>query len=387
MARNTRYSAAPRTPSYRLHRPSGCGVVTLSGEDHSLGKHGTPESRAKYDRLVSEWLANGRRPLKRKPAALTVDEVLLRFASHAKTYYRSNGRSSEYDNIRYAVRPLRELYGSRPCTEMSARALKVVRQGMIESGLARTTINGRIDRIRRVFRWALEEELIPAVIVTSLDSVRPLQKERSEARETEDVEPVEWERVEATLPYLKGDQRAIVSLLWNTGMRVGEAVSMKASQIDKQTLLDRGLWIYEPPKHKTSHLGHRRTVLLDAEAQTLLEPFLKRRTSGYVFSPKASARDYARSRGKKPWTRKLLDQFGTNSVRTAVAGACRRAGVAHWHPHQLRHSAATRFEDEVDAFYAQVRLGHRRVDMTNSYVKRDLRSAACFMTGAKSDDD
>ena len=38
-------------PSYRLHKPSGCGVVTLNDRDVSLGRFNTAESRAKYDRL------------------------------------------------------------------------------------------------------------------------------------------------------------------------------------------------------------------------------------------------------------------------------------------------------------------------------------------------
>ena len=44
-----------RTPSYRLHKPTGQAVVTLDGRDLYLGRHGSPESRTEYDRLVTEW--------------------------------------------------------------------------------------------------------------------------------------------------------------------------------------------------------------------------------------------------------------------------------------------------------------------------------------------
>lgn len=53
-------SAATRTPSYRLHKPTGQAVVTLGGKDLYLGKHGTPESREKYDQLIVEWITRGR---------------------------------------------------------------------------------------------------------------------------------------------------------------------------------------------------------------------------------------------------------------------------------------------------------------------------------------
>ncbi len=50
-----------RIPTYRHHRPSRQAVVTLGGKDFYLGPYNSPESRAQYDRLIAEWLVNGRR--------------------------------------------------------------------------------------------------------------------------------------------------------------------------------------------------------------------------------------------------------------------------------------------------------------------------------------
>ena len=47
-------------PRYRKHRASGQAVVTLNGRDFYLGPHGTNASRAYYDRLIAEWLIQGR---------------------------------------------------------------------------------------------------------------------------------------------------------------------------------------------------------------------------------------------------------------------------------------------------------------------------------------
>jgi hypothetical protein len=49
-----------RTPTYRLHKPSGQAVVTIDGRDFYRGKYGTSQSRDEYDRLITEWLTNGR---------------------------------------------------------------------------------------------------------------------------------------------------------------------------------------------------------------------------------------------------------------------------------------------------------------------------------------
>src|SRR5262245_14102634 len=49
-----------KLPVPRLNRPSGRARLRLNGRDVWLGKFGSPEAQAAYDRIVSEWLANGR---------------------------------------------------------------------------------------------------------------------------------------------------------------------------------------------------------------------------------------------------------------------------------------------------------------------------------------
>ncbi len=49
-----------RVPGYLLHKASGQARVVLNGQTHYLGPHGSPESKAEYDRLIAEWLASGR---------------------------------------------------------------------------------------------------------------------------------------------------------------------------------------------------------------------------------------------------------------------------------------------------------------------------------------
>jgi hypothetical protein len=46
-----------RIPSYRLHKGSSQAVVVLNGRSVYLGVWDSPESHAKYERTVAEWLA------------------------------------------------------------------------------------------------------------------------------------------------------------------------------------------------------------------------------------------------------------------------------------------------------------------------------------------
>jgi len=77
-----------RTPSYRLHKPSGQAVVTLNGRDFYLGKHNTKTSRAEFDRLIGEWLTNGRQlPNDTGIGNKSIAELLVAYFHFAKSYY------------------------------------------------------------------------------------------------------------------------------------------------------------------------------------------------------------------------------------------------------------------------------------------------------------
>ena len=47
-------------PKYRNYKASGQAFVTLNERDCYLGPHGKSESKAFYDRLIAEWLIQGR---------------------------------------------------------------------------------------------------------------------------------------------------------------------------------------------------------------------------------------------------------------------------------------------------------------------------------------
>ncbi|WP_406701308.1 hypothetical protein V5E97_36470 [Singulisphaera sp. Ch08] len=78
-----------RTPSYRLHKPTGQAVVTISGRDFYLGKHGTEASRSEYDRLIAEWLTAGRQLPVTDDA--TISELMVEFLKWADAYYVKDG--------------------------------------------------------------------------------------------------------------------------------------------------------------------------------------------------------------------------------------------------------------------------------------------------------
>lgn len=425
-------------PTPRCHK--GRAVVDLydgpTRRTVTLGAWGSPEAEQEFARVLAERGA----PAVRAPAsALTVNSLLLDFLRWADGYYRdAAGRPThEIVELKLSARPVRELYGHTPAREFGPRALVTVRQQMIDAGLCRTLINRRIDRVRRVFKWAASEELVPVTVHQALRTVAGLRRGRGEARESNPVRPADDATVDATLPYLGAHLRAMIELQRLTGMRPGEVCGLRLAEVERAG----DVWFYRPTQHKTAHRERGRVIPIGPKAQAALVAFLLRSGSppeGFVagddttrlvmadayqeagrerdaallrdlgrsvtlvsgcvvdpaaplFSP-ADAREErfreARAKRKSKVPPSQQDRRKAEPKRTpggtftvtayghAVRKAARKAGVTHWHPNQLRHSFATRVRKEYGLEAAQVLLGHSRADVTQVYAERDEALAA-----------
>jgi hypothetical protein len=80
-----------RISSLGHHKPSGQGVVRLNDRVHDLGKYCTPECQAAYDRLIAEWMANGRQTAAPGPD-LTIAECMLAWRGRSRPQYGSAER-------------------------------------------------------------------------------------------------------------------------------------------------------------------------------------------------------------------------------------------------------------------------------------------------------
>src|SRR5258706_8540289 len=151
-----------RVPSYRRHKASGQAVVTLGGKDHYLGTFDSPESRAEYDRVVGEWLTVRRAPQADPREGVTVEQVMLPYWQHVKEYYKKDGRpTTERHCMKAALRFVRRLYGKTKARDFGPVALTSVRAAMIAEGWVRTTVNHQVGRVKRMFKWATANELVP----------------------------------------------------------------------------------------------------------------------------------------------------------------------------------------------------------------------------------
>ncbi|MCZ6698150.1 MAG: recombinase XerD, partial [Planctomycetota bacterium] len=272
-----------KVPSYRRHRPSGRALVCIDGKRTYIGKWNSVESRGRYKQLIAEWLANCKQPGNPEGEFdLTITELIVRYWRHASRYYRKHGQpTKELEAIRASFRPLRELYGRSPSATFGPLKLKTVRKDMIDARLSRKTVNDRIGRIKRLFKWATANELGLADVFHALQAVEGLKRGRSDARETEPVRPVPDEHVDTVLKYVPRAVAAMIELQRLTGMRSGEVSIMRGCDLD----MGGKIWTYTLERHKTEHHGHARIVYLGTRAQKMIQPYLRADLSAYLFSP------------------------------------------------------------------------------------------------------
>ncbi len=383
-------------PTYTLHKQSGRGRLIwtdTAGVRHEKllpGAYGSEESLAAKARLELELATSPTR----SPANsndITVAEVMAAYLAHAARYYvDAEGKpTKELENMKTAIKPVRELYAGTLAAEFGPRALAAVRQHMVWLGWCRSLVNHQIDRIRRAMKWAASEELIPVTTYQALRTLAGLRRGRTDARESEPVKPVADEVVKATLPQLSHHVRVIVELMMHTGMRPSEVCAMTLDQIDRGEV-----WKYRPAKHKTAHHGKERVIPFGPNARAVLAAFLADRVlepNEPIFSPRRAREEhFARLREnrkskvqpsqmsrKKPHPkRQPTATYTTRAISHAVGVAAKKAGVAHWHPYQLRHSYATKVRKLHGLEAAGAALGHTRMSATEVYAERDEQLAA-----------
>jgi len=330
-------------PRYVLHSSGRARIYFDKVFQYLPGSYGSLESWARYHELCEVVAATGKLPLDdaKKQHPLTVSELGHRYLTYCVEYYGCNGGRTNAVNLKYAVEAIALLFGSRLAGSIGPADLKAVRKSLINKGSVRRSVNKRATQIVTMFKWSVEEGLIPAEVWHRLQAVKPIAIGREGAVDNEPVKPVDEDVLAATLAELPLDKQAAIKVQRLTGMRSGELVRMTPSQVD----MTGPHWIYTLSSHKTrSHIGDT-FILIPAPAVAILL-------------------DCMPAKPDQPWFPWSVDWQGKS-----VAFAAKRAGVAHWHPHQLRHNLATEIAERIGLEAAQKVLRHTNSKMTRTYAR------------------
>ncbi len=328
-----------------------------------------------------------------------IAQLAKAFNEHAKEYYKDhNGQNTkEVDNIRHSLKTLLETFATTDVQDFGPLKLIELRNELINQNICRRTINQRIGIVKRMFKWAASRQMIPMITYQGLLTVDGLKRNRSAAKESKPVKPVDEEHVYKVLPYLSPVLSAIVQIQLLTGMRPSEVLQMKPKDIERSGKI----WHYYPERHKNLYRGHERIVPIGPQGQKILTPFLLRNENSYCFSPAESEkyrRDQNTAKRKTPISygnsvgtnrkdnpsRKPGDIYDFKSYGKAVLRAITAARkdiktnggdpdteLPKWTPYQLRHTAATKARKMFNYETAGALLGHNKMSATAIYAERN----------------
>ncbi|OIN82688.1 tyrosine-type recombinase/integrase [Mycobacterium malmoense] len=191
---------------------------------------------------------------------------------------------------------------------------------MLENGAAATTVGARLAGIRQFTKWLANEHEIPIDPLLGLNAPKaPIP-----------ITPILTdEQIKALIQACQGTSlrcrrdEALVRLLVESAMRVGECVALTTDDVD----MARGLVMIRRAKN-----GRGRVAPFGAQTARSLDRYLRARRVHKFADSKAlwlGARTYL--------------SLSAAGVRMTLRERAQEAGIGHLHPHQLRHTAAARW--------------------------------------------
>lgn len=207
-------------------------------------------------------------------------------------------------------------------------------------GLGKTSQDNELRVLKSFFKWCSGEEYIDRNPTVNIKAVRKEKRIKRPFSETE----LELIREKAT----NKRDRAIVEVLYSTGVRVSELCGMNISDIanDEITVFGKG--------------EKERTVYLNARAKIAISEYLKTRTDS----------ENALFVGKR--TGKRLNK---GSVERTIRELGKSAGVSNCHPHRFRRTAGTiALNRGMPLEQVQQMLGHEDITTTTIYARSEKRN-------------
>lgn len=400
-----------KAPNRRYHI-SGQSVVTIGGRDIYLGLHDSPESIARYAVLIGVYQSNGltlpddfdgssldaRAAVllgQLSPQAVATDQtkqpVLVRHVTAAYREHMAIRYAENTNELKRLTRVCDEIDkhdGNVEATEYGPLRLQQQRQRWVESGKARVYCNRLTNSVKRIWKYAVSQELVPSTCWERLRSVESLRIGQTPAPEKDPVLPANIDHVRATAKHLSPIIRAMVRIQVATGMRPSEVCKMRPCEIDRTG----EVWVYRPAKHKTAAKGKVKAVPIIGDARDAITEYLQRDPQAFCFSPREAmawrrAIDSANrvtplGYGNRPGTNRKAnpikqpgDCYDQSIYRQAIKRAAKAAGVPHWTPYQIRHLSGTVIREALGVEAAQAALGHSHASMTEHYAKQSLTKA------------
>jgi site-specific recombinase XerD len=230
----------------------------------------------------------------------------------------------------------------------------------MSADLARSSLARRQAALRALFGWAYKNDFLPADPTHKLDPVKVKPRE---------PRPLTNDQVEAILTVIPRDQKRnklLFTLLAETGLRVGEALSLHDSDVRLDDLGGGSIRVIGKGDQE------RIVPLIDAPRTVrLLREALKASGVGPLF--RGNPRKGGRSGEPLDYTTVLYHFEQYVSLAQAKRPDLFEEEKEPITIHRLRHTYATeRLRDGVSLPSVRKLLGHKNIQTTMRYVETDL---------------
>jgi integrase/recombinase XerC len=198
---------------------------------------------------------------------------------------------------------------------------------------------------------------------------KPLPKALSVEQAINLVESANKESVQAD-DFLRARDRAIVELLYSSGLRLSELLGIDLNPIETKEYSSAGWIDFEAGEVMVLGKGKkRRTVPVGEAALHALKDWLAVRASHALTGKEVVQALFINKQGKRASARTIQQHLAALAVKAGLP--------THVHPHMLRHSFASHvLQSSGDLRAVQEMLGHASITSTQIYTALDFQHLA-----------
>jgi integrase/recombinase XerC len=269
-------------------------------------------------------------------------------------------RGYRYDLLQFAAW-YAALYGTPPdLPRLTEHDVIAWRQHMItRCQLKATTINRRLEAVRRVLRWAEATGVVAANVAAGVRTIRLTGDRQPVGLTAAEVHGLLRAAGESSHGLARRNY-ALVQLMLQTGLRIGEVAALRRADI---TVRERAGVL----RVRHGKGLREREVPLNATARRALRQIFER--------------DPAAARPEDPVFRSTRNEpLPVRSIQNTIAGLVRRAGLkrAGISAHSLRHTFALAWLRQHPGKLVELAqlLGHESLDTTAVYTRASTEDLA-----------
>ena len=283
----------------------------------------------------------------------TIPQALQHFAE----YLKFQKRYSQHTIISYQTDLvaffdfIEHTFGNTALPDIKATFIRTWLAKLKEEGMEAKSINRKISTLKSFFKYQLKEESITVSPMGTIVSLK-LNKRLPQFVEKEDINTL-FSYVEFPDDWQGKTDRILLQLLYNTGMRQAELVSLKESQVDAY-------------KNSIKVLGKGNKERIIPVSNELMG-FLK----DYVAEKRKTFEKYdadillINEKGKK-----LYPKYVYNAVKKYLS---KITTISKKSPHVLRHTFATHLMNNgADLNAVKELLGHSSLAATQIYTHNSI---------------